>query len=253
MNKTDFRHPKINHGKPLALYIPVSAAHEATFRDQIAEIFIEQHYAAGKIKKNMTIIDCGANIGSASLYFKDWAKVIYALEPNPRNYECLVENTKKFSNIKPFCVGLAARTTTEFMRNEANYPIAESLFGTGDIKEEVKLLAIDEFMKSQGIDHVDLLKMDTEGAEYVIFPSYSFGKVADKIDYIVGEAHYFYALVPEYIPLILADCGFDTKFMPINNMYLKMSFDDDVVKKNYELKKQTIFFAKRKELPWPKN
>ena len=248
MNQITFHHPKIENDKKLSYYVPAGPAYEKQIADMITEIFIEQHYEKGRIKKDMVVMDVGANIGLASLYFKDWAKVIYALEPHPKNFECLVENTKQYPHIKPFNVGLAARGATEFLRTNSNYPIPESLFGEGNIRDAVKMMAIDEFMNQEKIEHIDLMKFDTEGAEYIVFPSNSFSKVALKIDYIVGEAHYFSKLVPDYIPLILKDCGFEMEFLPYKNMYLVMTFDD-VVKKEYRVDKQTIFFAKRKGLP----
>lgn len=250
MNKISFTHEKVNDGKQTSFYVPITKKDEKVLMDQITEIFIEQHYKKGRIKKDMTIIDCGANIGLASLYFKDYAKKIYALEPNPKNFECLVENTKDIPHIQPFNIGLSARTAIEHLRNNGDYPISESLFGTGEIKEEVKLQSINEFFEEQKIEHVDLLKMDTEGAEYIIFPSFGFSKIAHRIDYIIGEAHYVHQLIPDYIPLILKDCGFETQFLPIKNMFVTMAFDD-VIKRKYSVEKQTIFLAKRKDLPWP--
>ena len=248
MNQLIITDPRINNGVKMSVFVP---GPKAIIEDQISEIFIGEHYKSGRIKKDMIVIDCVANVGMASFYLKDWAKVIYALEPNPKNFECLVENTKQYPNIKPFCFGLSAKTNIEEMRNSEGYPIAESLFASGDVIERVKMIAIDEFMDEQKIDHVDLLKMDTEGSEYIIFPSNGFSKVAPRIDYIVGESHYVPPnLTPDYITPILEDMGFDTKFLPIDNYYLTMSFDD-VIKREYKIKKQTMFFAKRKDLPWP--
>jgi len=243
MNSLTLSHPKLNNGKKTKIFIPASAG---TIKEQIHEIFVEEHYKKGQVKKNMTIIDCGANIGSTCLYFKDYAKVIYALEPSPQNYECLVANTKDYTNIKTFNIGLAAKTAQETLHSGGDYEVAESLFAEGPIHQEVSLYSIKDFMDEQKIDHVDLLKMDTEGAEYVIFPSDGFEKVAHKIDYIIGEAHHIGGLIPDYIPPILKDCGFETEFLPIDNLFITMSFTDKI-KKEYKLQKQTIFFSWREK------
>ena len=248
MNRLTFKHPKINDDKETFFF---TAASKENTEVQIAEVLVGEHYKRGMVKKDMTIIDCGANIGLASIFFKDWAKVIYALEPSSHNYECLLKNIELYPNIKPFQVGLAARTSHEWLRTNNDDPIAESLFGSGPPIEQVRLLSIEDFMNEQKIEHVDLLKMDAEGAEYIIFPSQAFGKVAPKIDYIVGETHYFGTLIPEYIPMILADQGFDLEWLPINNMWLSFNWDEGD-KKQYRVDKNTLFFAKRKELEWPK-
>ncbi len=249
MNQIIFKHKDVNNGKETKYY---TAASKEDTQTQIHEVLVEQHYKMGKIKKDMTIIDCGANIGLASIFFKDYAKVIYALEPSSKNYECLVKNIEPYKNIKPFVVGLAARTGYDWLRTNGDSPIAESLFGGGAPIEQVKLLSIEDFMNEQKIDHVDLLKMDTEGSEYLDFLSMAFGRVASKIDYIVGESHYFSTLVPDFLPFILADQGFDVKFLPINNLWLSFSWEEEKKDgKKYRIDKQTLFFAKRKDLPWP--
>src|SRR3990172_2209821 len=154
MNKISFHHPKIENDKRISYFTPAGSAYQKLITDMITEIFIGEQYKRGKVKKDMVIMDVGANIGLASLYFKDWAKVIYALEPNPRNYECLVENTKAYPHIKPFNVGLVARSSTEELRSGEPYPIAESLFGEGPVKTSVNLVSIEQFMNEQKIEHV---------------------------------------------------------------------------------------------------
>lgn len=245
MNRLTITDPKIFNGKPTSFYIPTT--NQQIMKDQIWEVFVEEHYKKGKVKKNMTILDVGANIGSTALYFKDNAKVLYALEPARKNYECLVENTKPYKNIKTFNVGLAARTSSDILRSNGDYQVPESMFGSGPVTETVTLYSIEDFMTEQGIKHIDLMKIDTEGSEYIILPSHAFSRVARKIDYIIGESHYVgQQIVPEYIPLILKDYGFKTKFLPFENMFLTMSFND-VVKRDYKVTKQTIFFAWREK------
>lgn len=247
MNKCTFHRPHINNGEKIEIYTP---SPQEQFEDQFSEILEQEHYQKGRIKKDMTIIDCGANVGLASIYFKDWAKVIYALEPNSQNFSALVMNTKQFENIKPFHTGLAAITSIENLRGNDGNLIGESLFGNGEITEQVKMYSLEDFMNENEINHVDLLKMDAEGAEYVVFPSMSFERVAPKIDYIVGEAHYFNALRPEYIPLILADVGYDMQFLPMVNVFTVFDWLEER-ERHYKIDHQTLFFAKRKELPWP--
>ena len=111
--------------------------------------------------------------------------------------------------------------------------------------EKIKITTIDRFMEDNKINHVDLLKIDTEGAEYLILPSVGFFKMANKINYIIGEGHHLpNKITPEFLPLILKDAGFKTEFLPIKNYFLTMDFDDGVSKRHYEIEKNTIFFAK---------
>lgn len=246
MNIIKFKHSKINNGKQTAFYTPMSREETKT---QIDEIFIREDYKKGKIKKDMIIIDCGANIGLASLYFKDWAKEIYALEPSSQFYQALVENVKPYNYIKTFNLGLASMEVEDILTSNQEGTIPVSFWGNGKITEKVKLTTLDKFMEENKIEHVDLFKIDTEGAEYVILPSQGFFKIASKIDYIIGELHYVSEkLIPDFIPLILQEAGFEIQFLPITNMFLTMSFDNGSETKKYQVDKQTMFFAKRKDL-----
>ena len=40
-------------------------------------------------KKDLTIVDIGANIGLTSYYFKDYAKIVYAVEPAKKHFDCI--------------------------------------------------------------------------------------------------------------------------------------------------------------------
>ena len=91
--------------------------------------------------------------------------------------------------------------------------------------------------------------MDTEGGEYVIFPSNGFKKVANKIDYIVGELHYFAIrnifMFPKFVPMMLKEVGFETEFLPITNQYTKFFFDNNGKISEYSIERQTLFFSKK--------
>ena len=245
MNQLTLTHKKINNGKEFSNYTPMT---EEEMKTQIIEILQDENYKKGQIKKDMVIIDCGANIGLASLYFKDYAKTIYALEPSKKYYEALVKNVAQYPHIKTFNIGLANRPGKDILRSNDKGDIPVSFWGNGQIKEPVDLTTLDIFMEEQEIEHVDLFKIDTEGAEYLILPSKGFSNVASKIDYIIGESHYINPqLVPEFIPLILKEYGFKTEFLPINNMFLEMSFEfehENEVKR-YKVNRQTLFFAQR--------
>ena len=115
--------------------------------------------------------------------------------------------------------------------------------------EIVHLKRIDEFMEENNIEHVDLLKIDVEGAEYGIFSSGGLEKVKDKIDYIIGEAHYYYSLEPEYINLMLDDLGYEVEWLPFNNMYKGVKTHNIVTDtyKTWQFNVQSIFFARKKQ------
>jgi tRNA G46 methylase TrmB len=77
------------------------------------EVFYWGEYAFDIPKAPETIVDCGANIGLASVYFANRfpnAKII-AIEPEQSNFEMLQKNAAPYPNITCLQYGIWNRTT----------------------------------------------------------------------------------------------------------------------------------------------
>ena len=219
---------------------------------QVTEIFHFEDYKLGLIKKNMTILDVGANIGLSVKYFQEWAKKIYALEPEATCFFCLEKNTKQFKNVERFNVGLGYKTGSinMYSENEDLPPQtmmpSDTMINNNPYMEMVKVMRIDDFFEQEKIKHIDLMKIDTEGAEYFIFPSDGFKKVASKIDYIIGEAHYKTS-IPQTIPVMLKEYGFKTKILPRKNslFFTHYNKEEGMEERTFSVSLPTMFFAYR--------
>ena len=110
------------------------------------------------------IVDAGANVGIATLYFKSRypAARIVAIEPDPAAAEALRRNVESFGlpEVEIVEAALGARKEMRtFFREGAD---AGSLVGTEDQEKiRVQVLKLSEFLK----EPVDFLKLDIEGAE----------------------------------------------------------------------------------------
>ena len=62
-------------------------------RDKIYDFFFDG-------KKDLTILDAGANVGIFSVFCSPSSKMIYSIEPTPSHYNILKEVVKPFQNIK---------------------------------------------------------------------------------------------------------------------------------------------------------
>jgi len=145
--------------------------------------------------EKITIIDLGANIGTFSFWIYDKANKIYAIEPSSANVENM-EQTKKYSkldNLYTFCIGISENGGEKYF-STASRP------GMGGWKmdafpvpcDDISFLptkTIKQFMNGEGIETVDLLKIDIEGEEANIFSSPDFREVAPRIKNIIGEFH----------------------------------------------------------------
>jgi FkbM family methyltransferase len=128
-------------------------------------------------KKHLNIIDGGANIGLASLYFKtvfDEVDLI-SIEPEPNNFKLLNHNLKE-NNIKAKVLkaGLWSKTTylkivSDFRdQNDWSYRVEETNI---DIDDSVYAITINKIIEDNNWDSIDILKIDIEGAEKEIFLS----------------------------------------------------------------------------------
>lgn len=136
------------------------------------EIFLLKSYYFESNKHNPVILDCGANIGMAVLYFKKifpQAKIV-AFEPNPSAFAALQRNVQgnNLQDVTLVNAGLSnAPGRLRFYTGES----AASLVGSiRQDRAEGKSVEVDVTLLSQYIrDHkADVVKMDVEGAEWMI-------------------------------------------------------------------------------------
>lgn len=143
--------------------------------DMFYEILWQEVYknAIENIKGVHTIVDVGANIGMASLFFKQHFSeaTIYAIEPDSDNFDILVENLApeiKNGDIIPVNAALSDTDGTAYLQKTAfAYNSSISVEPVSDIP--VRAFTMDTFMHSMMITQIDLLKIDIEGMEEKIF------------------------------------------------------------------------------------
>ena len=159
------------------------------------EIFNESIYYMNLKSATPRIIDAGAHVGLASLYFKQqWpdAKIV-AVEPLPQNAEALRQNIwqNQFKNIEVIEAALSTKEGEQalYFDQSENEWLSVASFQPGawdqsQTSEEVKVktLLLDSLLKQP----VDLLKLDIEGAEIDVL---SQAKLLHHIKNIIIELH----------------------------------------------------------------
>lgn len=136
----------------------------------LRQVFFDEEYRFN-LNNPSTIIDLGANVGYASLYFKlhNPNATIIAVEPDINNFNQLVRNTKKFKEIH--CINKAVWSD----ERELYLDISPSLGDWGiQVTEEVKknkvqTISIPKLMQEFNLKSIDVLKIDIETAEEEIF------------------------------------------------------------------------------------
>ena len=137
----------------------------------LEKIFLQLEYAVQFPLAARRIIDAGAHIGLASLFFADRypESEIVALEPDAANFALLAENCAGQPRIRPIPGALwsqPARLTGDVARTGTDsFAVAEAANGQGSIRG----WTVGELMAERGWEQIDLLKLDIEGAELNLF------------------------------------------------------------------------------------
>jgi len=161
----------------------------------IREIFVNEEYRFKNTSTNPVIIDCGANIGMSVLYFKRCypQATIIAFEPNPTTYNLLNKNVASFQlkNVTLHNLALAnAQGTIPFHFNEDKGTLTGSIQSNrgGERVIDVKCEKLSSFINE--FPHVDLIKMDVEGAELKIVEDIMQSGAISKVKELIVEYHH---------------------------------------------------------------
>jgi FkbM family methyltransferase len=163
------------------------------------------------VDRPSVIIDAGANIGLASIWFasKFPEARILAIEPERSNYDLLVRNLERYPNVTPIHAALWTHRGTlgiDDPRDEGPWA-----FQTRELEDlphpvdSVPCLSLADLISDYDLGWIDLLKVDIEGAEKEVFSSPSewigsVGAIAIELHdrFKTGCARSFYAAVTDF-------------------------------------------------------
>ncbi len=162
---------KISHEK--MLLFNVNFFDYRTFHLLFRHIFIRNDYFFRAETNTPLILDCGANIGFATFYFK-WLypmSEIHAFEPDPSTFHLLQKNLNEnnFLNVASQCAAISNKNGDADFYLDKNKPgaIQMSLLPR-NFKDTVKVrtLSLSSYIQETiGKREIDFLKLDLEGIE----------------------------------------------------------------------------------------
>jgi FkbM family methyltransferase len=178
------------HQHPVLLRVPSSDVF--TFE----KVFVDKEYGFRVNRQPQVIVDAGANIGLASVFFSHQfpgVKII-AIEPEQSNFDLLVQNVAPYPNVIPVQAALWNKDgeislvdpglgSWGFMTQTADSPEA----GAGDFLHRVRAVTVESILEEYRLPGIDILKVDIEGAEKEVFSDTS--SWIAKIDSIIIELH----------------------------------------------------------------
>ena len=168
-------------------------------------------------RKDLTILDIGANVGITSYYFSQFAKQVYSLEPSSEHFELLSKmvDFNKLTNVKPINKALFTDNGKfPFGGPDVNRTMRSlhmAVWQDGKPIEEVETITLEKLFEDEKIDHVDFMKLDIEGSEIEVVSHETFRKVADKIDAMLIESHSWSGRNQNQLVEALRKSGFKVK------------------------------------------
>ena len=169
-----------------------------------------------KIKNLSVVFDIGAHKGETICFFLEnfIVKKIFSFEASKINYKKLKENTdiieKKFNNSNIIIENIALGSENKKNKFKQFYESSSSTFSNINVnsryfkkkfrflnkkksnnffyEEEIKMITLSEYLETNHIKQIDILKIDTEGYELEILKGLK--KKIENVDIIYFEHHY---------------------------------------------------------------
>ena len=161
---------------------------------RVAEgILLRNEYSAAWAENPRIILDVGANIGAAAVYFaaRYPAATVYAIEPEEDNFRVLERNCAPWKNIVPVRQAIWSCSMAREIQNRKTgawgYTVADLGSAAAGLGQTVACTSIPDFMRQHGLEQIDILKIDIEGGEKEIF-EHADGWI-DRVGVLVAELH----------------------------------------------------------------
>lgn len=165
--------------RPRGYRHPIHFRHGTTDKYVLHEVVVLEQYACVSELSNVrVIVDAGANIGSASVFLLNRYSdaTLVAVEPDIGNFGVLKHNLSYYAP-RARCVnkglwGHAAQLNMVrgSFRDGGDWSFQVTETAQGQVGE-IAATTIPELLRDNSFDHVDILKIDIEGAEQIVFRS----------------------------------------------------------------------------------
>lgn len=139
------------------------------------QVFLAEEYKLPYAIDPKVIVDGGANIGITSRYFHHWYPnaMIHAIEPEQENFEMLMRNCGKMERVHLHHAAIWPVTTVVGLINESEEPWSfECMENPAQGQVTAQTLTLESILEQCG-GTIDLLKLDVEGAEKILFETHA--------------------------------------------------------------------------------
>lgn len=129
-----------------------------------------QNLCSRLLRKGMTVVDVGANVGFLVRHFcrqVGSSGKVFAFEPDPFTFQFLQFNTRSFANLQLTQCAISDNHEPAVLHINSIAGTGNSLLNKANssVSVSVPCLSLDEFLDRAGKPAVNLIKIDVEGAE----------------------------------------------------------------------------------------
>ncbi len=173
------------------LAAPVWARFGTSDLGMFRQVLIDEEYFFQSSAQPRLIVDAGANVGYASIYFANRYPdaAIIAIEPDTDNFNLLQKNTAAYPKVRCIQAGLWSRDCFLKISNPDDGSCAFRVEETTNPENAIPAVTLITLLKSSGFDRIDILKLDIEGAEKELFSAHNSANWIDRTELIMIELH----------------------------------------------------------------
>lgn len=150
---------------------------------------LNDYYKYASVKDGDIVFDVGSCVGDFAISAAFKGAKVFAFEPDPINYEILVNNIKINNledKITAIQMGIYDTSGEVCFNNQFENTAGYNVTKDGNVR--IKTITLKEVMDTNSINCIDILKIDVEGSEYKIFSNPITANL-ENIKIIVGEYH----------------------------------------------------------------
>lgn len=146
------------------------------------------------LRANSVVVDVGLgeDVSFSRALADTYGCRVHGFDPTPRAIAYMKSLDAASFDVHEFGVAGSTGTATFYLPNDESY-VSGSLVRAehvGNKSIDVRLLGMRDVLRTIGADHVDLLKVDIEGAEYDLIDSPEFRECAPRIGLLCIEFHH---------------------------------------------------------------
>lgn len=152
----------------------------------VEEVLLDHEYDVPGLDQAEVIVDLGSHIGTSIAFFR--ARYpdarIYGFEPDPATFAKLEANVGGLEGVTLQRLAVGG-TVGESVLYASPYSLASSLVASDGEAVPVRTVTLERLAADLGLERIDLLKVDVEGAENDVLA----GSGLERVRAIVGELH----------------------------------------------------------------